>query len=41
MKQNKFIECEIRGCITYGDFIEIKPLKIKTIVNCLAGRHLL
>lgn len=26
MEQNKFIECEIRGCITYSDFIEIKPL---------------
>lgn len=25
MMQNKFIECEVRGCITYGDFIEIKP----------------
>ena len=26
MKQNKFIECEIRGCITYSDFVEIKSL---------------
>lgn len=25
MMHNKFIECEVRGCITYGDFIEIKP----------------
>lgn len=26
MRQDKFIECEVRGCITYSDFIEIKSL---------------